>query len=115
MTSEGPGASRREFAVFLGRSFGVVNMHLILCPAARMVMAWSMTCSAYALASCTLPAFRHLTTHRGSRSTLKQMPPRNWARCSTASRSRRGPLGPSISQCDPFGKYSSGSVSDIIS
>ena len=34
----------------------------------------------------------------------KQMPPRYWARCSTARRSRRGPDGPSISQFDPFGK-----------
>ena len=36
--------------------------------------------------------------------------PRNCARCSTDRRSRRGPDGPSISQFEPFGKYSSGSV-----
>ena len=41
----------------------------------------------------------------------KQMPPRTWARCSTASRSRRGPEGPSISQLAPRGKYLSLSVS----
>ena len=35
---------------------------------------------------------------------MKQMPPRCWARCSTARRSRRGPLGPTISQSAPFGK-----------
>ncbi len=34
----------------------------------------------------------------------KQMPPRYWARCSTASRSRRGPEGPSISQFGPWRK-----------
>ena len=45
-----------------------------------------------------------LMTQRGSRSTQKQMPPRCWHRCSTASRSRRGPDGPSISQLDPLGK-----------
>ena len=42
---------------------------------------------------------------------MKQMPPRCWARCSTARRSRRGPLGPTVSQSAPFGKNSSGSVS----
>ena len=42
---------------------------------------------------------------------MKQMPPRCCARCSTASRSRRGPGGPDVSQSAPFGKYSSGSVS----
>ena len=47
-------------------------------------------------------------TQRGSRSMQKQMPPRYCARCSTASRRRRGPDGPSISQFDPFGKYSIG-------
>ena len=43
-------------------------------------------------------------TQRGSRSTMKQMPPRCCARCSTARRRRRGPLGPTISQSAPFGK-----------
>jgi Ca2+-transporting ATPase len=37
------------------------------------------------------------------------------ARCSTASRSRRGPEGPSISQSLPLGKDSSGRVSENIS
>ena len=35
---------------------------------------------------------------------MKQMPPRCCARCSTASRSRRGPLGPTISQSDALRK-----------
>ena len=42
----------------------------------------------------------------------KQMPPRYCARCSTESRSRRGPDGPSISQLEPLGKNFSGSVSE---
>ena len=48
-----------------------------------------------------------LTTQRGSRSTQKQMPPRNWHMCSTARRSRRGPDGsPCFTVLDeplPFG------------
>src|SRR5580700_9621383 len=47
------------------------------------------------------PCRMSLTTQRGSRSTQKQTPPRYWQRCSTASRSRRGPDGPSISQLAP--------------
>ena len=46
---------------------------------------------------------------------MKQMPPRCWHRCSTASRRRRGPLGPTCSQSAPLGKYASGSVSLNIS
>ena len=42
---------------------------------------------------------------------MKQMPPRCWARCSIARRSRRGPDGPTISQSSPRGNLSSGSVS----
>ena len=41
-------------------------------------------------------------TQRGSRSTLKQMPPRYCARCSTARRRRRGPVGPIEIQ---YGKF----------
>ena len=40
------------------------------------------------------PSSGSLMTQRGSRSTMKQMPPRCCARCSTARRSRRGPRGP---------------------
>ena len=79
------------------------------------VIAWSMTCSWYALRCSIQPFLISLITQRGSRSTQKQMPPRNWHRCSTASRSRRGPDGPSIIQLEPLGKWLSGSVSDIIS
>ena len=83
-------------------SFGVVNMHLMSCPAERIVIAWSMQCSWYAFRCSIQPFLMSLTTQRGSRSTQKQMPPRYWHRCSTASRSRRGPDGPSISQLRPL-------------
>src|SRR5437660_5959781 len=96
-------------------SFGVVNMHLTSCPAERIVIAWSMQCSWYALRCSIQPFLIVLTTHRGSRSMQKQMPPRYWHRCSTASRSRRGPDGPSISQLELFGKNFSGSESENIS
>ena len=85
-------------------SFGVVNMHLMSWPADRTVIAWSMMCSWYALRCSIQPFLMSLTTQRGSRSTQKQMPPRYWHRCSTASRSRRGPDGPSISQLRPLGE-----------
>src|SRR5438067_11339399 len=93
-------------------NFGVVNMHLTSWPADRIVIAWSMQCSWYALRCSVHPFLMSLTTHRGSRSMQKQMPPRYWQRFSTASRKRRGPDGPSISPFDPLGKNLSGSVSE---
>ena len=50
------------------------------------------------------PALRSLITQRGSRSTMKQMPPRCWARCSTARRRRRGPLGPTVQPVGALGE-----------
>ena len=73
-------------------------------PGRRIVIAWSMQCSWYALRCSIQPFLMSLMTQRGSRSTQKQMPPRYWHRCSTASRRRRGPEGPSISQLAPLGK-----------
>jgi hypothetical protein len=100
-----------SFIASASSSLGVVNMQRTSCPADRIVIAWSITWSRYASISLILPRLISFTTHRGSRSTQKQIPPRYWARCSTANRSRRGPEGPSISQFDPFGKLASGSVS----
>ena len=85
-------------------SFGVVNMHLMSCPAERIVIAWSMSAPGTPSRCSIQPFLMSLTTQRGSRSTQKQMPPRYWHRCSTASRSRRGPDGPSISQLRPLGE-----------
>src|SRR6266852_3815303 len=67
------------------RSLGVVNMHLMSWLADRMVTAWSMTCSWYALRCSIQPFLMSLTTQRGSRSRQKQ-PPR-------AGRAEHQPVG----------------------
>src|SRR5688572_32060093 len=67
----------------------------------------SMTCCLYCSAILGWPILSSLITQRGSRSTMKQIPPRYWARCSTARRRRRGPVGPNDNQSESRGKNSS--------
>src|SRR4029453_10204408 len=52
-----------------------------------------ITLSLFACRCSVHPFLISLMTHRGSRSTQKQMPPRNCARCSTESRSPPQPPG----------------------
>src|SRR5687767_8668199 len=98
------------FSHSASNSFGVVKRQRMLSCARKRVRPCSTTCCLYCSAIFGCPIFNSLITQRGSRSIIKQMPPRNWARCSTAKRNRRGPVGPRDNQSESLGKYSSGKV-----